>query len=346
MCHCAIVATVLVLIVAGIPLGALGQAATVPAGDAEAGFFYGGVVVDRQGRPIADVEVTATHRDPDDKSFGYIAVVKTNGQGGFTIERPIALSGAFPTNVSADTIRLEFRHKSYAYARLEDLHTLSREQAKHLSVTLRDGRVIKGAVVDVQGGPVPGASVEITFGAKYELRRATTSDANGRFEFRGLPALAGDINVLTTQPAQPMLTARRSINPAQTKVGEIMTKAIDLPPHTAVQELLGMKLIDVDAGIRDLFHLPRAGGVLVLDPGIDTERLKIGELQRGDQFWIVGDKPVKDIADFKSRLKAAARAAGAKNGIRVVYHFRRAEQAGTNTQYLELSEGDIAALSR
>jgi hypothetical protein len=105
-----------------------------------------------------------------------------------------------------------------------------------------------------------------------------------------------------------------------------------------------MKLLDVDAATQRQFHLPRTGGVLVLDPGVESRRLKIGEIRRGDQFWIVGDKPVEGFDDFKAKLSAAARS-GAKV-VRVVYNYSRAHSAGTNTQHLELDEADVAALSR
>src|SRR4051812_20032246 len=113
-----------------------------------------------------------------------------------------------------------------------------------------------------------------------------------------------------------------------------------IPRGSTVHELLGMKMIDVDVAVQDSFHLPRADGVVILDPGANSERLKIGELRRGDQVWIVGEKPVKDFDDFKSRLSAVAKSGGTV--VRVVYNFSRADFAGTNTQYLELNDADIA----
>src|SRR5436305_1870558 len=154
----------------------------------EDAFSYAGDVVDQKGQPIAGVEVTATHRAPDGKSFGYIATVKTDARGHFSIDRPQALSGASPATVAGDTIRLEFVDQGHVYARLEDLHVFTREQATKLLVTLADGRSITGRVVDAQGRPVKGAAVEIRFGEVHELRRGAASDAGGRFEFHGLPA--------------------------------------------------------------------------------------------------------------------------------------------------------------
>jgi hypothetical protein len=338
--------SLLALFLACSALVSLGRRAAAQAVKPEESFSYAGDIVDQQGRPIAGCEVVATHRHRDGESFGYIATVKTDPRGHFAIERAVALSGASPAAVVDAIIRLEFVDKNHAYARLEDLHVFSREQATKLLITLRDGRSLKGRVVDAKGVAVKGASVDITFGRNEELRRGTVSDADGRFEFHGLPAMAGEITVLTTEPSQPMLTAKENIGPAQTDAPDIALAAIDLPPGSTVHELFGMKLIDVDATLQKLFHLPRADGVLILDPGADSGRLKIGKLQRGDQFWIVGENPVKDFGDFKNRLADAAGPPGGKHSVRVVYSFRRADRAGTNTQYLELSDADVAALAR
>lgn len=106
-----------------------------------------------------------------------------------------------------------------------------------------------------------------------------------------------------------------------------------------------MKLIDVNPAIQAMFHLARPDGVMVLDAGADSRRLKIGKLQRGDQFWCVGDEDedVKNFDNFKSRLLAAAKSGG--EGIRVVYIFSRSNSTGTNTQYMVLGDADIAELS-
>jgi hypothetical protein len=293
---------------------------------------------------VSGVEVTATHRDGGGSAFGYIARAETDDQGRFAIDRAVALSGASAADVSERLIRLEFRHKNHAHAQLEDLQILGRETRTDLSIMLQDGRSIEGRVVDAERQPVKGALVESTFGERYELRRGTISDANGGFELRGLPALAGEIRVLTTEPGQAMLTGRQKLDRRQRDTGEIVLTVIRLPPDLTVHELLGMKLIDVDATIQRLFHLPRVGGVLVLDPGVNSERLNIGPIRRGDQFWIVGDQPVEDFNDFKTRLSDVARSGG--RGVRVVYNFSRTDRAGTMTKHLELNDADIAAVSQ
>jgi hypothetical protein len=300
-------------------------------------FHYAGDVVDPQGRPVAGVQVTATHRDPGGESYAYIATVQTDAKGRFSINQAIAQSGAEPTWVIGDIIRLEFLDKNYAYARLEDLSVLSQPQLTDLHIKLQNGRSLRGRVVEPGNKPVSNASVEITFGKQYELRRAVVSDANGRFEIKGLPLLKGELAVLTTQPSQPMMSETRPVESDKDEVGDVTLASIDLPRDSVIHQLFGMKLIDVDPSIQKSFHLPRADGVLIIDPGPQSERLNIGKLQRGDQFWIVGDRPIKNVEDFKKSLS---------NEARLVYLFRRPDMAGSNTQYIKLSDADLAELAK
>lgn len=197
------------------------QPSTRPASKA-ASFSYAGKVVDEQGQAISGVEIVATHNAIDAESYGYIADVATDAHGQFVIERAVAMSVLPAAAVSAETIRLEFNHKDYAYARLEDMHLLSPEEATHLLVVLHPGRLVQGRAVDAIGQAVAGASVEITFGKHYELRRGTISDSSGRFEFHGLPWMSGKINVLTVESKQPMLTASANISSDADNAGDII----------------------------------------------------------------------------------------------------------------------------
>jgi len=327
-------------------LVALSQQKEKPAEKPQASFSYAGTVTNAQGEPVAGVEVTATHHDPDENSYGYIETVETNATGEFSIDRERAISGAPAEALAGRLIRLEFHHPQYAFAQLEDVSILSRELATNLAITLRDGRSLKGRIVDAKGQGVAAALVEIKFGEQYKLRRATTSDAKGHFQLHGLPNLAGELHVLTIEPSQPLLSASQPIEVMQHDVGDIMAAEIKLPEGTAVHELFGMKLIDVDADVQKKFHLHDAQGVVILDPGKDSERLKIGKLQRGDHFWIVSDQPVKNFEEFKKRILASARAAKEKSYVRVVYRLKRVNFSGTNTQHFQLSEADVVELSR
>ena len=90
-------------------------------------FKYAGQVTDDHGKPIPDVEVTATERidAAEHPGFGYIDVVQTNKEGRFSIDRPRAMSGIGPENLHGHPVNLEFRHPDFLYAQIGDVHLLS-----------------------------------------------------------------------------------------------------------------------------------------------------------------------------------------------------------------------------
>ena len=309
-------------------------------------FTYSGSVLNKQGKPISGVEVTAIHQI-DAHSLSYIDVVKTNAQGHFRINRDQALSGEHAADVTDGTIQLQFSHPDYAYAKLEDLRTFSPYKVTHLHVTLVEGRTVKGQVVNANRQMIVGASVEITFASDSAKRRGGTTDAQGRFTFRGLPGEAGTLHVLTVARDEPMLTAQAKVKATQTSVGTIVATPIVLSAGTVVHELFGMKLVDVDASLQAAFRLSRAGGVLVLDPGKDGHGL---ELQRGDQFFIVGSARIKDFAAFTNQLLTLRRTPDTfmdsmNDRVRVVWTFKRPYSSGTNTEYLKLDSSDVSELA-
>jgi hypothetical protein len=315
--------------------------ATQP-GQSTNAFRYAGHVLDEKGQPIAGAEVIATHRDLDGHSYGYIDSVTTDAQGFFQIDRARALSGMRPADAAGSIVRLEFRHPDHAFGQLEGLQLLSREQVMHLGVILAEGRGVHGQVVDTKQQPVTGALVEVTFGGIPDQRRGVLTDATGHFSFHGLPSEPATINVLTVDTTQAAMTGQRAIYSWQADAGRIALEAVSLPAGTIVHELLGMKLVDISPPIQKSFHLTDAEGVLVLDPGPQSDRLKIGQLQRGDVFWVAGTKNVKDFNDFKQILSAEA--AKKETAIRVVYSLSRPGFSGSNTQSLVLNQADAASL--
>ena len=113
-----------------------------------------------------------------------------------------------------------------------------------------------------------------------------------------------------------------------------------------VHELLGMKLVDIDQAIKDQLGLVDAQGVLILDQGVDTDRLGIGKPEAGDYFWMVGQTRVGNFDEFAKQLLAECETQN-KNGrrnysVRVVYTYRRVDSEGTNTQFMNLTDADLA----
>ena len=84
---------------------------------------------------------------------------------------------------------------------------------------------------------------------------------------------------------------------------------------------------------------------MILDPGPDADRLRIGELAEGDVFWMVGDHRIANrisgVREFVDRLLAepGIQTAGERR-IRVVYSFIRVDSEGNNTQYIRFTEDE------
>jgi hypothetical protein len=114
-----------------------------------------------------------------------------------------------------------------------------------------------------------------------------------------------------------------------------------LPAGVKSYSVLGMQLADATPELKSAYDLYHERGALILDPGPDTDRLKIGDLTEGDVFWMVGDRRVGSVREFVDRLLAepGVQIAGERR-IRVVYSFIRVDGEGNNTQYIRFTEDD------
>lgn len=320
-------------------------AATQPAA-AISRFTFSGKVIDERGQPISGAHVVATHQQKDGKSFGYIGTGETDVDGQFLIDRPVALSGALPGQVGGQDIRLEVTHPDFLPGTLTDMSQMSDEQRSQLQVRLQDGKTLNGRLLDPAGHPLADALVQVEFD-RYEFRKAALSDAQGNFQFKGLPDQQATIEALVTDTSQPPMSARVVLDAAKFDQPLTLTlQEIKLAEGKVVHELFGMKLVDVDDTLKESFHLSDSTGVLILDPGPDSARLNIGELKRGDSFWIVGERKVKDFEEFRQTLLDASQLVGNTGTYtcRVVYRFDRPDFSGTNTQHMRLTADDLAKL--
>jgi hypothetical protein len=120
---------------------------------------------------------------------------------------------------------------------------------------------------------------------------------------------------------------------------EVRLKPIELPAGLNSYSVLGMQLADVTPELKSAYDLYHDRGALILDPGPNPDRLKIGEPAEGDVFWMVGDHRVGSVREFVDRLLAepGVQIAGERR-IRVVYSFIRVDADGNNTQYIRFAE--------
>ena len=77
--------------------------------------------------------------------------------------------------------------------------------------------------------------------------------------------------------------------------------------------MLGMQLADVTPELKSAYDLFNDRGALILDPGKDSDRLKIGQLAEGYVFWMVGNKRIGSVREFVNRLLAETAGQTARN---------------------------------
>ena len=172
------------------------------------------------------------------------------------------------------------------------------------------------------------------------------TDANGKFALRGLSegqatlsARALDIKQKVSMPV--------ALNGDQNDL-EVRLKAISLPADLKKHAVLGMQLADVTPQLKSAYDLYFDRGAVILDPGKDSDRLKVGRLGEGYCFWEVGNTRVGSVREFVNQILTEATgqdaAKSAVRGIRVVYSFSTVDGDGNNTQYLKFTTDDLKQL--
>jgi hypothetical protein len=128
---------------------------------------------------------------------------------------------------------------------------------------------------------------------------------------------------------------------------EVRLEPISLSAEPKPVAVLGMQLTDITPELQAAYDLHDKRGALILDPGKDSERLKIGRLIEGYDFWVVGEKRIGSVREFVNGILAeAAKQDTDDYSVRVVYSFRDTDFSGTNTQYLKLTKDDLKQLRK
>ena len=78
-----------------------------------------------------------------------------------------------------------FFHPDYIDRRIEDVYALAPKEREALRIVLETGHKVTGTVFDVAGKPVPNAMIK-AIRKDGTHRKATMTDANGKFALRGL----------------------------------------------------------------------------------------------------------------------------------------------------------------
>jgi hypothetical protein len=304
--------------------------------------YVAGIVTDESGRPFPEVSVEATLHEK--YSLSYLEFATTDAQGRFELldfDRD-----RWNTNALG---QLTFRHPEALTRELRDVYALSEPERTNLQIRLGSGHGIRGRVTSATGQPLANLAVEACPAEESAAERSSITDDQGRFQLRGLPDGGVNLHAHTTAfDAQ----ARKTIQLAGTDVElNLRLEPVVLNPPPQPVSLLGMKLADVTPEMQSVYDLDAATGVLILDPGDQSARLGLGTLSLGERFWIVGNREVKNLREMVAellRINALAQDVDPNEGrhgsIRVVYCYR--SRGGTMTQWLKLTEADVAELKR
>jgi beta-lactamase regulating signal transducer with metallopeptidase domain len=296
--------------------------------------YFRGIVVDEQGKPIPAVEVSANAAIG--RGSGGVERTESRADGTFELFNYPRKTDDLGKQLGKGHVF--FNHPDYIDSKIEDIYALAPEKREALRIVLGTGRKVTGTVVGVDGKPVPDAMVEATR-KDGGYRKATMTDARGKFALRGLTE---GLTMLTAHALDIRQKLNLPMALSSDKLDlELRLRPIALPAGLKAHEVLGMQLTDVTPELKSAYDLWNDRGALILDPGKDSDRLKIGQLVEGYTFWMVGQQRIGSVREFVDRLLAETAGQNAElYSIRVVYSFRTVDFVGTNTQYLKLTKDD------
>jgi len=300
--------------------------------------YFSGVVVDEQARPIPAVKIASNVEFVE--SLGGIERIVSNSDGSFELFCYPVEPPARRNEVSKGVV--SFFHPDYIDAKIEDIYALTPEQRESLRIVLKTGHKVTGTVFDVAGKPVPNAMIK-AIRKDGTHRKATMTDANGRFALRGLSKGLTGLSARALDIKQK-IHMPMAVNGDKNDL-EVRLKRISLPTDLKTHAVLGMQLVDVTSELQSAYDLFADRGALILDPGKNADRLKIGQLAEGYVFFVVGNTRIGSVREFVNQIltETAGKVADAYS-VRVVYSASTVKGDGSATQYLELTKDDLKQL--
>jgi protocatechuate 3,4-dioxygenase beta subunit len=296
--------------------------------------YVSGTVVDEHGRPIPGVVIAANASSA--RTSAAIDRIASRPDGSFElfnypVQRPGFQSGAGKGVV-------HFSHPDYIARDIDDVYALTPRERETLRIALETGYKVTGTVRDAAGKPVPKAMIKV-IRKDGTHRKATLSDANGQFVLRGV---SGGLTLLTARAVEirQNLQLPMALNGDKSDL-ELRLKPIRWPAGLEGHEVLGMRLTDVTPELKATYDLFGDRGALILDPGKNSDRLKIGRLEEGDVFWMVGRTRVGSVREFVKQILAETAGQDADEyTVRVVYNFSRVDFDGSRTATMRFTRED------
>jgi hypothetical protein len=296
--------------------------------------YVAGVVRDKAGQPIANVDVHAGLHGPDRSAW--IASTLTDSQGRFEVFD-------FPEKGNFDEDGyLAFRSDMFAEQRIDNIYDVKPAKRSSLVITMDPGITLRGTIKDEHDKPAAGIAVELQSCAGYTLKRCTSDEA-GSFVFYGL---IRQCYTLYTAPDEMRRAEEGAVYPQKDMKISMKLRPIKIADDYVAYDLLGMKVADNTSGLKAQYDTCMDKCVVVVDPGTQAKRLGLGDLAKGNAFWIVGHQRPTNLREMISeilRINAKPVPApgefsqeGFCGRVRVVYHIRGA----THTAGLKLTEAD------
>jgi beta-lactamase regulating signal transducer with metallopeptidase domain len=301
-------------------------------------FYFKGLVVDEQGKPIPAVQISANASFA--RASGGVERTASQSDGSFEL---FNYSEKLRT-IGNDVVkgRVYFFHPDYIDSLIEDVYALTPKEREGMRIVLETGYKMTGTVFDVAGKPVPNAMIRATRKDGSHLK-GTMTDADGKFALRGLS------KGLTSLSARALDIKQKTLVPIALNSDkndlEVRLRTIPFPTDLKTYAVLGMQLAEVTPELKSAYDLFLERGALILDPGKNSDRLKIGRLAEGYSFFMVGNKRIGSVREFVGQILTETDGQNAEEySVRVVYTFSRVDADGTNTQYLKLTKDDLKQL--
>ncbi len=297
--------------------------------------YLKGIVVDEQGQPIPSVEISA-NLNTARSSFG-VERTANNPDGSFELFNYAKQPFAHGDDVAKGAVY--FFHPDFVRSQIDDVYALAKDQRETLRIVLPTGHQIAGTLLDVAGQPVSGVMVKATRENGRD-RKATMTDAGGKFVLHGLAAGPSILRAHALELKQKVKLPIALDSDKQNLV--VRLQAISLPVQPPTVAVLGMQLTDITPELKNAYDLYNDQGALILDPGKNSERLGIGKLAEGYNFWMVGEQQIGSVREFVEQILAEAAAQpDDDDSIRVVYNFSTLDMDGSNTQHMRLTKQDL-----
>jgi Carboxypeptidase regulatory-like domain len=296
--------------------------------------YFTGIVVDEHGMPISEVKIAATSRISR-RSF-IVERTASNSDGSFELfEYPV--NPRIGEEVSKGVV--SFVHPDYLARRLDDVYAVAPLERKALRIVLETGHKLTGMVFDDAGKPVANAMIK-AIRRDGTGRKATITDANGKFALRGL---SGGLTMLDARALEirQKINLPMALNSDQTDL-EVRLRPISLPRDLKKYTVLGMQLADVTPELKSAYDIQQERGAVILDPGQDSDRLQIGRIAEGYCFIMVGNKLIGSVRDFINQIFAETAGKDLDlYSVRVVYSLSSVDFDGTTTTQLKITNEDL-----